>query len=156
MRQYREAALEGASGVDLVVALYDGIIRFLLVAAGACDEGDVEKRRAAARRAIDIVIHLQARLRLDIGGVPAESLAEFYASVFAGILRASAAASREQFFSVVRSVRNVREAWQQIAQDPAVRRVMPRDLQTDEERMGGAEMSMVYTETPREEGGWRA
>jgi hypothetical protein len=70
MRQYREATLEAASGVDLIVALYDGLVRFLLLAAAACEKGEVEARREAVRRAIDIVIHLQARLRMDIGGAP--------------------------------------------------------------------------------------
>ncbi len=65
------------------------------------------------------------------GGAPALHLGEFYASVFAVILRASAAASREQFFEAVRCVRTVREAWQKVAQD---HRSMPHDLQTYDER----------------------
>ena len=145
MRQYREATLEGASGVDLIVALYDGLVRFLLLAAAACETGDVAARREAVRRAIDIVIHLQARLRTDIGGAPAEGLAEFYASVFANVLRASASASQDRFISTVQSVRKVREAWQEVAQDPTVRHVIPRDLQTYEERMGGAPVSVAVT-----------
>ncbi len=132
MKGYREAALESASSVELVVALYDGLIRFLLQAAEACDSGDVEARRAAVRRSLDIVIHLQARLRPDVGGAPALHLGEFYASVFALVLRASAAASREQFFSAVQCVRSVREAWQVVAQG---HRAMPRDLQTYEEQV---------------------
>jgi flagellar secretion chaperone FliS len=156
MRQYREATLEGASGVDLIVALYDALVRFLLLAAAACEQGEVEARREAVRRAIDIVIHLQARLRMDIGGAPAEGLGEFYASIFANILRASASASQDRFVATIKSVRNVREAWQELAQDPAVRHVMPRDLQTYEERMEGATMRMAVTTTSSEERGWRA
>lgn len=156
MRQYREATLEAASGVDLIVALYDGLVRFLLLAAAACEKGEVEARREAVRRAIDIVIHLQARLRMDIGGAPAEGLAEFYASIFANILRASANASQDRFVATIESLRNVREAWQGVAQDPAVRYVVPRDLQTYEERMGGATMSMAVSTTSSDERGWRA
>lgn len=61
MGGYHEHALEGASAVELVVALYDGIIRFLSVAVGAVERGDTEARRLAVKRALDIVIHLQAR-----------------------------------------------------------------------------------------------
>ena len=83
MSNYQEHSLEGASAVDLVVALYDGMIRFLYLAAEAADRGDMESRRIAVGRALDIIIHLQARLRMDIGGRPAVALSEFYASIFA-------------------------------------------------------------------------
>lgn len=115
MPTYREHLLEGASAVDLVVALYDGIIRFLYEAADAVDRGDVVARRAAVKRTFDIIMHLQARLRMDIGGSPAQALSEFYASIFAQILRASQAASREKFEHAIDCVRNVRDAWKQVA-----------------------------------------
>ena len=53
MGSYRDHALEGASAVDLVVALYDGIIRFLLSAADAVDRGDQDSRRIAVKRALE-------------------------------------------------------------------------------------------------------
>ena len=115
MSSYREHALEGASAVDLVVALYDGMIRFLHSAADALDHGDTEGRRVAVKRALDIIIHLQARLRMDVGGSPAQTLSEFYASIFAQILQASQAASRAKFEHAIDCVRNVRDAWKQVA-----------------------------------------
>ncbi len=120
MSSYREHALEGASAVDLVVALYDGILRFLHAAAGAVDRGDAEGRRAAVKRALDIIIHLQARLRMDVGGRPAQALSEFYASIFAQILHASQSASRPKFEHAIDCVRNVRDAWREVARDPNV------------------------------------
>lgn len=115
MTNYREYSLEGASSVDLVVALYDGIIRFLHAAAEATDLGDEFGRHAAVKRALDIIIHLQARLRMDIGGSPAVALSEFYASIFAQILQASRSASRPKLKHAIECVRNVREAWKQVA-----------------------------------------
>ena len=94
MGSYREHALDGASAVDLVVALYDGMIRFLYAAIAAVERGDEDGRRAAVKRALDIIIHLQARLRMDVGGQPAKSLSEFYAAIFAQILQASQSASK--------------------------------------------------------------
>jgi flagellar protein FliS len=87
---------------------------------------------------------LQAVLRPEIGGRPAVALAEFYAAIFATILRASMAASSAQFLHAIRCVRTVREAWQQVAQDPAVQSMMPRDLQTRDEKLqsGSREMAM--------------
>src|SRR5208282_4357409 len=118
MSSYREHALDGASAVDLVVALYDGIIRFLYAAIAAVDRDDADGRRAAVKRALDIIIHLQARLRMDVGGRPAQALSEFYASIFAQILQASQSASRPRFEHAIGCVRNVRDAWREVARDP--------------------------------------
>ena len=120
MGSYQDCALESASAVDLVVALYDGIIRFLYAASAATERGDQEARRAAVKRALDIIIHLQARLRMDVGGRPAQVLSEFYASIFSEILQASQSASRQKFEHAINCVRNVRDAWRQVARDPEV------------------------------------
>ena len=118
MSNYREHALESASAVDLVVALYDGIIRFLYAAIAAVEQGDADARRAAVKRALDIIIHLQARLRMDVGGRPAQSLSEFYAAIFAQILQASQGASKAKFEHAIDCVRNVRDAWREVAKNP--------------------------------------
>ncbi len=117
MSLFEEHALQGASGVDLVVALYDGMIRFLHSAADAVDRRDVTARRIAVKRTLDILIHLQARLRMDIGGKPAQTLSEFYATIFAQILQASQSASRPKFEHAIACVRNVRGAWKEVAND---------------------------------------
>jgi flagellar protein FliS len=118
MGSYRQHALDGASAIDLVVALYDGIVRFLNEAMRAVDHGDAEGRRYQVKRALDIIIHLQARLRMDVGGEPARALAEFYAALFAQIVQASQSASKARFAHAIDCVKNVREAWRQVARDP--------------------------------------
>jgi flagellar protein FliS len=120
MGSYQEHALDGASAVDLVVALYDGILRFLHSASAAAERGDAAARRTAVKRALDIIIHLQARLRMDVGGKPAQALSEFYASIFAQILQASQSASRPKFDHAIECVKNVRDAWREVARDPEV------------------------------------
>lgn len=119
MAGYREHALEGASAVDLVVALYDGILRFLYAAIAAVEHGNEDGRRIAVKRALDIILHLQARLRMDVGGRPAEALSEFYVSIFAQILQASQSASVAKFEHAIECVKNVRDAWREVAKDPA-------------------------------------
>jgi flagellar protein FliS len=126
MGGYQEYALDGASAVDLVVALYDGIIRFLYAACDAVDRGDEAARRGAVKRALDIIIHLEARLRMDVGGSAAEALSEFYASIFAQILQGSQSASRAKFEHAITCVRNVRDAWRQVAQDTTINPAPPQ------------------------------
>jgi flagellar secretion chaperone FliS len=119
MGTYREHTLDGASAVELVVALYDGIIRFLYSAITAVEHGSEDGRRMAVKRALDIILHLQARLRMDVGGRPAQALSEFYASIFAQILQASQSASAAKFEHAIDCVKNVRDAWREVAKDPA-------------------------------------
>lgn len=131
---YQQQALVGATGVELIVALYDAAIRFLYRAMQCVEENDVRERRIAVKKVVDILIYLQARLRPDIGGSVATSLADFYAAMFTMTLEASHIASKEQFEEVIACVRNVRDAWIVVARDPEAGRVLPRELRTREEK----------------------
>jgi flagellar protein FliS len=131
---YQQQALVGATGIELVIALYDGAIRFLYRAAQCVEEGDVRGRRLAVHRALDVLMYLQARLRSDLGGSTAQSLSDFYATMFTMALEASHHESVEQFNEVIACIRNVRDAWAVVARDPEAGKVLPRELRTREER----------------------
>ncbi len=131
---YQQQALAGATGVELIVALYDGAIRFLYRAMQCVEEGDVHGRRVAVKRVIDILMCLQARLRPDHGASVAASLADFYSTMFTMTLEASHLESKEQFQEVIALIRNVREAWVVVARDPEAGKVLPRELRTREEK----------------------
>jgi flagellar secretion chaperone FliS len=138
MDPYQTRAFEGASGVELTVALYDGIIRFMHDAIDAVERGDAVQRRAAVKRTMDIVIHLQATLQMDIGGKPAEALAEFYVAMFALMLQGSQANSKEKFEQVIACVRNVRDAWRLVAKDADAIRDTVRLAATPPDSIAGA------------------
>jgi flagellar secretion chaperone FliS len=131
---YQQQALVGATGIELVIALYDGMIRFLYRAMQCVEEDDTHGRRIAVKKVIDILMYLQARLRPDVGGTVAASLADFYATMFTMTLEASHIESVEQFQEVIGLVRNVREAWVVVSHDPEAGKVLPRELRTREER----------------------
>src|SRR5271155_4819539 len=132
---YQQEALAGLNGIELIIALYDGMIRFLHRAVEAIEAGDAHGRRRAIKRVFDILIHLQARLRMDIGGTPAKALSEFYTAMFALALQGSQHKSKAKLLQAVACIRNVREAWQQVALDPAANKMVPRNLRTIEERI---------------------
>ncbi len=131
---YQQQALVGATGMELVVALYDGAIRFLYRAMQCVEEDDVRGRRIAVKKVVDILMYLQARLRPDLGGSVTESLDDFYTVMFMMTLDASHFESVEQFQEVISCIRNVRDAWVVVARDPEAGRVLPRELRTREER----------------------
>jgi flagellar protein FliS len=138
---YQQQALQSANGVELIIALYDGAIRFLYRAIQCVEEQDEIGRRTAVKRAVDILMYLQARLRTDIGGKPAAALADFYTAMFTMTLEASHVASRHQFAEVIACLRDVRDAWHIVAHDPEAQKMIPRDLQSRQERYA--------TRTPR-------
>ena len=131
---YQQQALAGATGVELIVVLYDRLIRFLYRAMQCVEESDVHGRRVAVKKVLDVLMYLQARLRPDLGGAVAASLADFYSTMFTMTLEASHFESKEQFEEVISLVRNVREAWVVVARDPEAGRVLPRELRTREEK----------------------
>jgi len=144
---YEQQALAGATGVEMVVALYDALIRFLYRAMQCVEESDVYGRRVAVKKVLDILMYLQARLRPDVGGSAATALSEFYAAMFTMTLEASHVESVEQFQEVIACVRNVRDAWVVVARDPEAGRVLPRELRTREEKFVPAAVAREVVET---------
>ena len=131
---YEQQSIVGATGVELIVCLYDAAIRQLHRARQCSIEDDTFGRRLAVRKVVDIVMYLQARLRPDVGGTPAAALADFYAAMFTMTLEASHIASPEAFDEVIACIRNVRDAWAIVARDPEAGKVLPRELKTHEEK----------------------
>lgn len=121
---YQQQSLAGKNGVELIVALYDGMVRFLYQAIRAIEAKDVAGRRVAIKRTLDILMHLQSRLRMDTGGSSAKALAEFYAAIFALCIDGSRLASTARLKEAISCVRDVREAWHTVAQDPEVIRML--------------------------------
>lgn len=145
-KSYQEQSLAGATGVELVVALYDACLRFVYRAMQCAEEHDVHGRRIAVKKVLDILMYLQARLRPDVGGSAATALSDFYAAMFTMTLEASHVESVEQFREVIACVRNVRDAWVVVARDPEAGRVLPRELRTREEKFLPAVVSREMTE----------
>ena len=131
---YQQQAIVGATGMDLVVALYDAALRSLHRARRCVLEDDTIGRRLAVKKVVDILMYLQARLRPDVGGAAAASLSDFYAAMFTLTLEASHIESAEGFDEVIACVRNVRDAWIIVARDPEAGRVLPRELRTHDEK----------------------
>lgn len=121
---YQQQTVAGMNGVELIVALYDGMVRFLYRAIQAIEANDIAARRVAIKRTLDILMHLQSRLRMETGGSSAKALAEFYAAIFALCIDGSRLASTARLKEAISCVRDVREAWHTIAHDPDVVRLL--------------------------------
>jgi flagellar protein FliS len=121
---YQQQTLAGMNPVELVVALYDGMVRFLHQGIAAIESRDAAARRVAVGRVLQILMHLQSRLRMDVGGNSAKALSEFYASIFALCLEGSRLESGARLKEAIGCIRDVREAWSVAAHDPEVARTL--------------------------------
>lgn len=117
---YQQQAIASMNPVELVVALYDGMTQFLYRAIAAIESRNAQERRIAVGRVLAILMHLQSRLKMDVGGNSARALSEFYASIFALCLEGSRLESADRLREAIGCIRDVREAWNTAAHDPEV------------------------------------
>lgn len=162
---YQQQTLVVMNSMELIVALYDGMIRFLHRAIADVEAGDVAGRRESIRRVLEILTYLQARLRADIGGEPAAALSEFYAAIYAQCVRASRDASIPLLRQSIRNVLQVRDAWKQVslasAQDdpqPGTREGMKSTSQTSQpaEYSGSSTVTLALPWMETESHRWSA
>lgn len=103
-----------ASGVGLVILLYEQLVRDLRRATTAMDAGDIQTRTSELDHALQVVCQLQGRLDMETGGEVARNLDRFYANIQATILQAQCKASKPGLLRLIDDVLSVREAWLEI------------------------------------------
>jgi flagellar protein FliS len=114
-RAYQEQAILTATPGQLVVLLYDGIIRFLRQADAAFGEQAVAHGHERLTRAEAIIDELQATLDMSQGAV-AENLEGIYVFWKKLIWEIRLERDREKLERLIRMVSNLRDGWAQIAQ----------------------------------------
>jgi flagellar protein FliS len=114
-RAYQEQAILTATPGQLVVLLYDGIVRFLRQADAAFGEGAIAHGHERLGRAEAIVDELQATLDMSQGEV-AQNLEGIYVFWKKLLWEIRLERDREKLQRLVRMVANLREAWAQVAQ----------------------------------------
>ena len=111
---YREAAGRGASGVRLVILLYEQVIQDLGRAIKAIEENKIELRTREINHALTVIGHLQYTLDMKVGGKVAQNLARFYCTLRADLIEAHARASRSLLQRQIDYLLEMREAWLEV------------------------------------------
>ena len=110
-RSYREAAVRGASPVELVIRLYEQMIEDLRQAANALDQNDVQLRSNKINHAILVLAHLQSQLEFQAGGKVARDLENFYNLLRQNLVQAQVSGSTKLLAQQITDLLTVREAW---------------------------------------------
>lgn len=110
-----------ASPHKLVMMLFDGAAVALSTAAIGMKSGDVKKKGESISWAIDIISQgLQASLDIEHGGQLAEQLNALYDYMCLRLLHANAKNDLSALEEVTKLLNEIRTAWAEIADDPAV------------------------------------
>jgi len=123
-QSYREAAVQGASGVRMVILLYEQVMEDLRRAISAQERGDIEGRTRAINHAVLILGHLQASLDKEAGGSVALNLEHFYQQVRRGLVDAQCNQSVPALEEQISLIMQVYEAWHEVeksADSPAAK-----------------------------------
>jgi flagellar protein FliS len=120
-QSYREAAVRGASPIQLVVRLYEQMIQDMRQAAIAIEQNDIERRSVRIKHVLLVMAHLQSTLDIDRGGKVAHDLNNFYDALRRNVVWVQFHPSERAAAQVITDLLAVREAWIQVesAENPS-------------------------------------
>lgn len=116
---YRKRAIEGASTIGLMIALFDTLAGDFRRAADALRKNDIEARCKELNHAALVLGQLESWLDMEKGGDSAKTLARFYALLRAKMMEASVKKSAAVLDAQIATILHVRSAWQQFDTAPA-------------------------------------
>jgi flagellar secretion chaperone FliS len=114
MRQYTQHNVRTATPGQLVVMLYDGMIRFLQQAAAAMERGEPGEAGLKMSRAQAIVTELRCTLDMTQGSI-SQNLAAVYDWATDEMTAARMSRDPARLGPVIRGMTELRGAWAQIA-----------------------------------------
>jgi flagellar protein FliS len=114
---YREAAVRGASAVELVVRLYEQIVEDMRQVAIAIEKNDIMHRTNRIKHAIVVLGHLQSTLNFERGGRVAIDLDNFYNSLRQRLVAVQFRPTHRDAAQISTDVLAVRAAWIKVEMD---------------------------------------
>jgi flagellar protein FliS len=110
--QYLKTKVMTASKEQLVLMLFDGVLRFSEEAKAAWQEKDIEGGHNAMVKAQKIVLELAYSLDKEKGGEIAANLASLYTYCYSRLVTASVERSSEIVDEVQKLIEEIREGWE--------------------------------------------
>src|SRR5271165_807496 len=111
---YRRSAIEGASPIGLMIALFDTLVGDLRRAVLALRKNDIETRCRELNHATLVLGQLNEWVDLENGGESAQTLSRFYAYLRAKMMEAAVTKSAMLLETQIDMILHVRSAWQKL------------------------------------------
>lgn len=119
---YRRVGLETATGPQLLLALYDGAVRFMGRAKAGLEKNELELVNENIGKTQAIIMELYATLDVERGSMQKE-LRDLYVYLYQGLMEANMRKDGAKLAEVDGIVRQLREGWrgavQQVAEQSA-------------------------------------
>ena len=112
---YQQVEVNSSNGLQLVVMLYDGAIRFLGDAKTCIQRKDLQGKALAIDRTLAILGELQSTLKLEEGGELAQSLDRLYTYMTERIVEASLKLNVKPLDETIKLLAILNSAWTEIA-----------------------------------------
>ena len=113
-REYQAAACTGRSAVELVIMLFEALVRFLEQGKERVEEEDVEGAHTALVKAQRIVMHLLSNVNEDDGGEAAQRLKGLYLFVLEKVVVANFQKSTKEIDEAMQVVQILQETWAEL------------------------------------------
>ncbi len=114
-QQYKKQGVMTASPADLVVMLYDGLLKQIQLAQMGIRENDIQRANSAFQRAQDILGELS--MSLDMTYPIARELLDLYEFALHELVKANMSKSEESLPDLTAMFGELREAWVTVARD---------------------------------------
>ena len=108
---YKQNAILTASPEELTLMLYNGLVKFIMIAQKAVDDKDIQKAHENIIRAEDIIIEF--RSTLDMQYELSQGLAMLYEYMSDRLMEANITKDREILEEVLHLAKDLRDTWAQ-------------------------------------------
>lgn len=116
---YRTQQLQSATSGEILLALYDGAIRYLGLAKRSMEGGHYAEKGAAIDRVLKIMTELEGSLDHQQAPELTENLRSLYTHIRQRVLVASSSLDPEVLEDVVKLLSPLREAWSEATRQSA-------------------------------------
>ncbi len=112
-KQYKQQAIETATQEELLIMLYDGAIRFVLLAKKAFAQDDIEKYHNNIMRAQKIIAEFMASLDAEVGGELTKNLLKLYEYLHYRLVQANIKKDPDMLDEVLDHLRQLKATWEE-------------------------------------------
>ena len=109
------SSVHDASPHKLIALLFDACHENLAIAKGAIERKEIKKKADAIKKAIDIVVRLQASLDFEKGGQVATRLDDLYTFCTNRLAMANALNDSSMIDEVYRVISELKQGWSEIS-----------------------------------------
>jgi flagellar protein FliS len=129
---YREADVQSASPVEVVIMLYDALVRDMKRVITAIGAGDIQDRVNHSTHAFEVLQQLECSLDMEHGGSTAKDLSRFYSHVRAKVMEVQFKLDPALLERQIEMVLELRQGWVQAMGvpelSPAARASVPAEF----------------------------